>query len=54
VTNLPHATFMGDDAQLAKAIKYLQNKISTQPIKTLEALPFPRVEHSANDINPIN
>ncbi len=32
VDNPPHATFKGEDAQLAAAIKYLEDKIAKQPI----------------------
>ncbi|MFC3023576.1 S41 family peptidase [Vibrio zhugei] len=36
VSNLPYATFMGQDAQLEKAIHYLQNKAKTDPILPLD------------------
>ncbi len=32
VDNPPHATFKGEDAQLAAAISYLENKIAKQPL----------------------
>ena len=41
VDNLPHATFVGKDAQLDAAIKYLQNKLKQEPIETPQAPPYP-------------
>jgi tricorn protease len=35
VDNLPYETFMGHDAQLQKAIDYLNDKIRTSPLKPL-------------------
>jgi tricorn protease len=50
VNNMPHATYLGGDAQLEKAIAYLQEKIKAEPIPTFEALPLPKVEDMADDI----
>jgi len=50
VSNLPHATYRGGDAQLEKAIDYLQEKIKTQPIPEYKAKPFPAVDATADDI----
>jgi tricorn protease len=41
VDNLPHATFNGEDAQLAAAIKFLQEKIAKEPIPKPVAPPYP-------------
>jgi len=37
VDNLPHATFTGQDAQLAAAIEYLQQKIKAEPVQPVVA-----------------
>ena len=50
VNNLPHATYKGGDAQLEKAIAYLQEKIKTQPIPKYKAKQFPAVDAMADDI----
>lgn len=50
VNNMPHATFMGSDLQLEKAIAYLQEKIKAEPIPEYEAKPFPAVDAMADDI----
>lgn len=50
VTNLPHATFNGQDAQLQAAIKLLKKKIARDPIKPLKAKDFPKVNVAADDI----
>jgi tricorn protease len=50
VDNLPHATYMGKDAQLEAAIKYLNKKIKKQPIKKLKAKAFTPVDEPADDI----
>ncbi|MFQ3206598.1 MAG: tricorn protease [Glaciecola sp.] len=50
VNNMPHATYKGNDAQLTKAIAYLQKKIKKQPIPKYKTKPFPAVEVSAEDI----
>ncbi|MDT0595389.1 S41 family peptidase [Glaciecola petra] len=52
VTNLPHATFKGQDAQLAAAIAYLEEKMKTDPIPEFNSLPFGPVEQAADDILP--
>lgn len=50
VSNLPYATYQGEDAQLETAIKYLQKQIKRHPVKPLKAKPFPDVETPAEDI----
>jgi tricorn protease len=39
--NLPHATFMGSDAQLDEALKVLQEEIQKDPIPVPKAPPYP-------------
>ena len=51
VSNPPHATFKGEDAQLTKAIEYLKQKIKAQPIADYNAKPFPPVDGNAADVN---
>jgi hypothetical protein len=41
VENPPHATFKGEDAQLAKAIEYLQEEIRRKPVEIPPAPPHP-------------
>jgi tricorn protease len=41
VRNMPHATYMGSDAQLEAAIEYLKNKLEEEPIPELKPGPFP-------------
>ena len=41
VENLPHATFVGEDAQLDAAIRYLLDKIAEDPRAVPEPPPFP-------------
>ncbi|QSX34786.1 PD40 domain-containing protein [Shewanella avicenniae] len=41
VDNLPLATFEGKDAQLNRAIDYLQQQLKQQPVAPLKALPMP-------------
>ncbi|MEZ4866130.1 MAG: S41 family peptidase [Caldilineaceae bacterium] len=41
VDNLPHATFLGQDAQLDAALAHLQELIRTQPITVPEPPPYP-------------
>ncbi|MFQ3249509.1 MAG: tricorn protease [Glaciecola sp.] len=50
VNNMPHSTYLGGDAQLEKAISYLQEKIKAEPIPAYEAKPFPKVQETADDI----
>lgn len=50
VSNLPHATYNGKDAQLEAAIKYLEDEIKQRPIKELKPMPFPPVQDYADDI----
>ncbi|MCA0376855.1 MAG: PDZ domain-containing protein [Gemmatimonadetes bacterium] len=42
VDNLPHATFMGKDAQLEAAIAHLQQKIAQDPREVPAPPPFPK------------
>ncbi|MDC8831508.1 S41 family peptidase [Alteromonas gilva] len=51
VTNLPHATYKGEDAQLDAAINYLQKRIKQRPVKPLTPKPYPAVDEPADDIN---
>jgi tricorn protease len=41
VDNLPHATFGGSDAQLEAAIRYLQEKVRTDPVPVPPAPAYP-------------
>ena len=41
VDNLPHETFKGRDAQLERAIEYLQEKLRKDPIPKYKAKPLP-------------
>jgi tricorn protease len=41
VDNLPHATFMGKDAQLDAAIAYLRDRILTAPVPAVTPPPYP-------------
>jgi tricorn protease len=41
VDNLPHATFEGEDAQLKKAIEYLQQEIREKPVTVPPPPPHP-------------
>jgi len=41
VDNPPHATFNGEDAQLAAAIEFLKNKIEAEPVEVPPAPPHP-------------
>jgi tricorn protease len=41
VDNLPHATFLGEDAQLKAAISELQERIRAEPIPSHPAPPYP-------------
>jgi tricorn protease len=50
VNNMPHATYKGIDAQLDRAISYLQDKIKAQPIPEYKAKPFPNIDTTADDI----
>ncbi len=54
VNNLPHATFMGEDAQLDAALKYLQQKLVDEPIKPFKAKEFPAVDQPAMDVKRID
>jgi tricorn protease len=41
VDNLPHATFLGKDAQLEAAVKFLQDKIQKEPVEVPKHPPYP-------------
>jgi tricorn protease len=41
VDNLPHATFLGEDAQLKAAIQYLQKEIKDHPVEAPPTPPYP-------------
>ncbi len=41
VDNLPHSTFMGKDAQLEAAVRYLQERIAAEPVEVPPAPPYP-------------
>jgi tricorn protease len=42
VDNLPHATFGGEDAQLAAAVKLLKKKLKAEPVTLPPVPPFPK------------
>jgi tricorn protease len=42
VDNLPHATFQGEDAQLAAAVKLLKKKLKDEPVVLPPVPPFPK------------
>ena len=42
VDNLPHATFLGKDAQLEAAIQHLKARIAEQPISTPRPPAYPK------------
>ena len=50
VDNLPHATYLGNDAQLDAAIEYLQQKIKDEPIPEPRPRPFPAYGQPADDV----
>ena len=50
VSNLPHETFNGKDAQLQAAIKYLKQRMKQAPISPLIPKAFPDKEKRADDI----
>ena len=54
VSNLPHATFMGEDAQLDAAMKHLEQKMRDEPVKPFKAKEFPQLGQPAMDINEID
>lgn len=51
VDNLPHATFMGEDAQLKAAIAYLQEQIRLHPVPVPPAPPHPDKSYPGNALN---
>ena len=42
MVNPPRATFNGADAQLDAALKYLENKMVTEPVKSVTPQVLPR------------
>jgi tricorn protease len=42
VDSLPHATFMGEDAQFATAVKLLKQKLKDEPVTLPQEPPFPK------------
>lgn len=48
VINYPHATFMGEDAQLASAIRHLEKEIRKNPIKPMKGRELPQNLKPAN------
>jgi tricorn protease len=42
VVNYPHATFIGEDAQLNSAIRYLEKEIKKKPIPPMKASELPQ------------
>ena len=51
VVNPPRATYNQEDAQLARALSYLQDKISTEPVPSLEPDPLPPLGENGQDVN---
>ena len=49
VENPPHATYAGEDAQLAAAVNWLEAKIAAEPIAPLVPQPLPPVGTPARD-----
>lgn len=43
VDNLPHATFKGEDAQLAAAIRVLEEKLAAKPVVEPPAISYPTI-----------
>lgn len=52
VDNLPHATYEGSDAQLDAGIAYLKQKLEEEPVRDVEARPFPPNGVPAKDATP--
>lgn len=50
VTNPPRATYAGEDAQLARALTYLGDKIEAEPIPELTPKPLPRLGVTGEDV----
>lgn len=51
VINPPRASFNGEDAQLARALSYLSDKIAAEPIPALTPAPLPPLGESGQDVN---
>jgi tricorn protease len=54
VDNLPHATFKGEDAQLAAAVKHLQDLIKQDPRPVPPAPAYPDKASPDNRLSPTN
>ncbi|MCH9750974.1 MAG: PDZ domain-containing protein, partial [Alphaproteobacteria bacterium] len=50
VINPPRATYSGEDAQLARALAYLDDKIDAEPIPDLTPKPLPRLGVTGEDV----
>lgn len=50
VINPPHASFLGDDAQLEAAIRYIDEKVRSEPIGELKSRPLPPLGQMGDDI----
>jgi tricorn protease len=50
VINLPQETYNGRDAQLERAVNYLQEKIRSKPIPEFKAQPIPPVGEAGHDV----
>ncbi len=50
VENLPHASYLGEDAQLDAAIAWLEEKLTTDPIPELVPQPIPPVGEYGQDV----
>ncbi len=50
VINPPRATYAGEDAQLARALSYLGDKIEAEPIPDLTPNPLPRLGVTGEDV----
>lgn len=51
VINPPKATYEGEDAQLARALSYLRDKIAAEPIPDLSPDPLPRLGITGEDVD---
>ena len=51
VVNPPRATYAGEDAQLARALSYLGDKIDAEPIPELTPKPLPRLGITGEDVD---
>ena len=51
VENLPHASYLGEDAQLDAAIAWLEEKLASEPIPELVPDPIPPVGQYGRDVD---